>query len=211
MAKYIMEEMNFLHRDGQKRLFPRLIGLRSLSHDDLVNHVANHSSFERGIVEGVLMGLVDCIGELMGSEGASVHIDSLGTFTPKLAMKEDREPEESDENPTRRNARSICVGGVNFRPDKEFVRRIDKNCDLQRSPGKETIRPNACPYSAGQRREMLLSYLRETPFINGKKYAELTVMPHTAACKELRALTEGDDALLACQGRGSHRIYTLKQ
>ena len=36
-------------------------------------------------------------------------------------------------------------------------------------------------------------------------------MPHTAAGKELRTLTEGANALLEIQGRGSHRVYTLRQ
>lgn len=209
MAHYVMEEMNIPHRDGQKRLFPRLINLKSLSHEDLVNHVAHHSGFERGTVEGVLIRVVECIGELMGSQGASVHVEGLGTFTPKLALKEDREQEEGD-TPTHRNARSICVDGVTFRPDREYILRIDKNCELQRSPYKDTIRPNACPYTPEQRRTRLTEYLAETPFINGKKYAELNAMPHTAACKELQKMTEGDNALLVCQGRGSHRVYSLR-
>lgn len=202
--------MNIPHEDGQKRLFPRLINLQPLSHATLVNHVANHSGFERGVVEGVLMRVVECIGEMMGSQGASVHIDGLGTFTPRLALKQDSEREEGDEAPTSRNARSICVGGVNFRPDRQFVLNIDKNCNLQRSPYKNTIRPNASPYTAQQRRARLVEYLAVTPFISGKKYAELNAMPSTAANKELRLLAEGDDALLTSQGRGSHRIYSLR-
>ena len=211
MAHYVMEEMNIPHGDGQKRLFPRLIGLLSLSHENLVNHVASHSGFEKGIVEGVLTGVVECLGEMMGSQGASLHIDGLGTFTPKLSLKEDHEREESNEEQRRRNARSICVSGVNFRPDREFVQNIDDNCNLQRSPSKGTIRPNASPFTAEQRRARLIEYLAETPFITGKKYGELNAMPNTAANKELRLYAEGDDALLTCQGRGSHRYYTLKQ
>ena len=205
-----MEEMNIPKGDGLKRMFPRLIGLRSLSHEDLVNHVANHSGFERGLVEGVLSRVVECVGEMMGSQGASVHIDGLGTFTPKLAMKKEQAPADGEAETTRPNARSICVSGVNFRPDRELILNIDDNCDLQRSPGKDTIRPNASPFTLAQRRARLEEYLAETPFINGTKYAELMAMPHTAACKELRTFAEGDDALLTYQGRGSHRIYRLK-
>lgn len=211
MAHYVMEEMNIPHRDGRERLFPRLIGLRSLSHEYLVSHVSRHSGFERGIVEGVLIQVVECIGELMGSEGASLHINGLGIFSPRLSMKRDSEQEDGSEDMSHRNARSICVGGVNFRPDRELVCSIDRNIDLQRSPSGDIIRPNASPYTEAQRRARLLDYLAETPFIGGRKYAALTSMPHTAACRELRSWSMGADALLSFHGRGSHRIYALRE
>ena len=210
MAHYVMEEMNIPYEDGRERLFPRLIGLQSLSHEDLVNHIARHSGFERGLVEGVLMHVVDCMGELMGERGASLHIDGLGTFTPRLALKHEAEQADEIEDRAHRNARSICVGGVSFRPDRELVRNIDDNCDLQRSPYRDTIRPNASPYTLEQRQARLTAYLSATPFIGGMKYAELAAMPLTAARKELHSWSEGDDALLVRQGRGSHRVYILR-
>ena len=210
MAHYVMEEMNIPHGDGRKRLFPRLIDSRCISHEALVEYVAKHCGYDAGAVEGVLASVVDCVGELMGFHGASVHINDLGTFTPTLALKREHEREESDPEQTHRNARSIEVGGVRFRPDKALIMNADKHCTLERSPYVPTIRPNACPYTLEQRLQKLTAYLKETPFISGKAYEELVQMPHTAAGKELRTLTEGANALLEIQGRGSHRVYTLR-
>ena len=86
----------------------------------------------------------------------------------------------------------------------------DDSCDLQRSPYKDTIRSNASPYTIGQRQAKLVEYLSEMPFISGMKYAELAAMPLTAVRKELRFWSEGEDALLVRQGRGSHRVYILR-
>ena len=206
-----MEELNIPHEDGKTRLFPRLIDLECVSHESLVSHVSKHSAFERGVVEGVLMRVAECLGEMMGSRGASVHINGLGIFCPRLTMKKRQEAGGEEQGLNRRNARSICVGGVNFRPDKELVLGIDDNCNLQHSPYRDTIRPNASPYTQEERRARLVQYLSETPFIGGRQYSELTAMPLTSARKELRGMTEGDGALLCASGRGSHRIYTLRQ
>ncbi len=46
MACYVMEEMNIPHGDGHKRLFPRLIDSRCISHEALVEYVAKHCGFD---------------------------------------------------------------------------------------------------------------------------------------------------------------------
>ena len=210
MAQYVMEEMNLPQADGKKRLYPRLINKRSITHESLVSYVATHCGFDRGTVKGVLSSVADCVGELMGFNGASVHIDGLGTFSPTLGIKRSKQQEANNGQQTHIDARDLCVDGIAFRADKALIKHTDEYCTIEHSPYESTIRPNSTPYTAEQRRQRLIDYLSEHAFIRGKQYEELTCMAHTSAGKELRKLSEGPDALLDIQGRGSHRVYTLR-
>lgn len=71
-------------------------------------------------------------------QGKSVKLDGIGTFVPSLALRADKERETGEEDSTRRNARSIVVGSINFRAEKELLRNTNYNCELERSQQNST-------------------------------------------------------------------------
>lgn len=209
MAKYVMQEMNISHEDGKKRLYPRLIEVKQVDFDKLVEHVSKANGLSRGAVVGVLSTLAEGMAVLM-ADGCTVKVDGLGRFTPTLSLKAGVEREESDTRKTRRNAASIEVGGVKFVPEKDFLSAIDSRMTLERSPYHSTIRSGSCPYTLDQRKRLLLDYLHSSASIDCATYAQLTCQKRTAATTELRRWSQGEEALIRAQGRVPHKVYTLK-
>lgn len=219
MARYVMQETNLHSEDGKKRLFPRLIGVKPMGHDKLVEYISDTSGLSKGVVTGVLEILAERMATWMG-EGNSIKINNFGRFTPTLGLKEGAEREESAEEgelagkgrqkSKHRNATSIEVDSVSFVPDKKFVQAINKWMKLERSPYKKTIRPNECPYSEEERMRMLMEYLLEHTVIDCSTYTELTKQKRSTATNELRKWAAEPESPFKAQGRAPHRVYVLK-
>lgn len=205
--------MNIPQADGKKKLFPRLIDVRPMEHDKLVKYISETTGLGKGAIMGVLGILAERMASWM-SEGYSVKIDGLGRFTPSLKLREGTEREEADSESdesgakrNHRNARSIEVGSVNFKADKQFVLAINKQISLVRSPYQSTIRPNSSPYTREQRLELLKGFLAENPFIKCQQYMQLTGMSKSSATKELRAFSDDPSTGILASGRAPHRVY----
>ena len=111
MAEYEMQEMNLPNKDGKRILYPRLVQSGQASTDYITKILSEKSSFTRGDIKGLLQELADELAYQMG-QGKSVKLDGIGTFVTALALREDKERETGEEDSTRRNARSIIVGGI---------------------------------------------------------------------------------------------------
>lgn len=94
MARYVMQETNLQQEDGKKRLFPRLIGVRPMEHDKLVQYISDTTGLSKSVIGGVLDILAERMATWMG-EGYSIKIDNFGRLTPTLGLKEGVEREES--------------------------------------------------------------------------------------------------------------------
>ncbi len=220
MARYVMQETNLQQEDGKKKLYPRLIDVRPMEHNKLVQYISETTGLSKGVVDGVLNILAERMATWM-SEGYSIKIDNFGRFTPTLGLKEGVEREESEEDgetddngkpkSKHRNATSIEVDNVSFVPDKNFLHAINKWIDLERTPYQKTIRPNQCPYSEEERKSELVKYLQQNAFINCTTYMNLTKQKRTVATNELRRWSDDPDSPIQAKGRAPHRVYVLKR
>ena len=120
MAEYEMQEMNLPNKDGKRILYPRLVQHGQASTDYIAKILSEKSSFTRGDIKGLLQELADELAYQMG-QGKSVKLDGIGTFVPSLALRIDKERETGEADSTRRNARSIVVGSINFRAEKSLI------------------------------------------------------------------------------------------
>ena len=131
MAQYIKKEMADLHRNGVKQVCYRLKSNGTVELGELAQECTRGTTFAEGEIRGVVMTLLEGMVRNM-SRGFSVHIDGLGTLTPKIGLREDAEPEVLDGEGRKRNAQSLHVTGVIFRADKELVKRLDLRCKLEK-------------------------------------------------------------------------------
>ena len=129
----------------------------------------------------------------------------LGTFTPALALRPGKEREEPDGEGTRRNARSIEVGGVNFRVDKTLLYRTNALCEPVRAPWKP--RRSSQQYTSEERLRLALDYLEKHPYLTVTEYRKLTGLLRTAATEELKAWAADTQTGIRAVGRGTHRVY----
>lgn len=207
-AHYTMREMPDLNGEGKTRLYPKLIITSCCEGNDLCERIADKTTFSSGEIQGVFSLLCEEMAQVMAG-GKSVRIEGLGVFTPSLSLREGREEEQSDGKGTRRNAVSLEIGSINFRPDKVLVSATNSHCHLVRS--KRTFRLRRPDSTPEERLAIALRYLESHPTLTVPEYTALTGLSRTAASEELRRWGNEANSGIDTKGRGSHRIYVLKK
>ena len=206
MAQYIKKEMADLHGKGSTGAYYRLKTWRKLEFDEFVNRCHNlHGAFGRSVIEGVVMAVCEHLAYELGN-GYCVKIKGLGTFNARLGVRKDKEMDGFEEETTKRNAKIIEVTGVSFRADKELVREIDRNCDLERG-GEERLRNPK--FSAEERIERARQYLHQKGFMRVFNYASLTGLSYSTASRELRRIASDPSTGIISRGSKSSKLYLL--
>ena len=140
---------------------------------------------------------------------STVKIDGIGTFTPALALVKGKEREEDDEEGRKRNARSIVVGKVNFRAEKELIWNINGRLSLERASWKR--KRSSDKYTKEQRLEILKEALDKNPFITVLDYCRLTGLVRSTATIEIREWAQQPESGIGTMGTGSHRVYVKRK
>lgn len=207
MAKYIKKEIVDLNGKGTTQAYYRLKTWRKLEHEEFVNRCHSlHGSFSKGMISGVLTAVIDQLAYEI-SNGFSVKIDGLGTFSAKLGACKNKKIESFEEGSKKLNAKNIEVTGISIRVDKKLIKDINANCDLERG---EEERLYISKLSQEERIEKARSYLKENGFIRVAQYAALTGLSHSTASRELRQLARDPASCITSQGSRSSKIYLLK-
>lgn len=199
-----MQEMNDLHREGEILLYPRIIIRDCCETDELVERAAEGTTLNSGEINASVIQLAKCLAQEM-AKGRSVRIKGIGLFTPSLSLRKGKQREEASGEGIRRNASSIEVGNVHFRPDKELVLETKSWCRLERQSGK--FRRYVSKYTAEERLALAKAYLEKYPMLRIGEYAELTGLNRCTAGKELRRWYETPGSGIGISGRGAHRVY----
>lgn len=201
MAKYIMQEMPDVRGNGKRTTYPKMIIEHQVELRRLAREIADGTTFGVGEVEGIICTLVSKMANYM-AWGYSVRVNGMGAFAPALQLKAGAERE--DNSPTRRNATSIEIGGVHFRPDRELIEQIARGCKLERAKPRRYTSPST---GREERTALALSHLHTHGRLSVAEYIGMTGLSRTSAVRELAKLREA--GTVAMQGRGSHSFYTL--
>ena len=193
-ATYTMQEMKDLHNENETILYPRMIIKGQCSTEELIEDIAHHTTYNTGELRGMIMALKDAMAREM-SRGYSVKLDEIGTFTPSLGITEGKEAEQPA-GETRRNARSIKIRNINFRADKELIRKTEGHCTLETSH-----------HSSEKRLKMALDFLTTHPYMTVADYMALTGLSHTTAARELQKWGTTPETGILPKGQRTHRVY----
>jgi predicted histone-like DNA-binding protein len=207
MAKYIKQELPDLQQTGEQKVYYRLKTNRNIDTPEFVRSLSHaFNGMKEGDIIRVLMATADHLGELLG-EGYSVTLNGIGNFKATIGLEEDKELDTLDGNETKRNARSLQLKGVNYRADKELIKKASQHCKLER---EGIARIHRSPYSKEERLTLTLEYLKKHGAMKVANYMELTGLSRTAATLELqefrRDITSGIDFI----GRGSAKVYVKR-
>ena len=207
MAKYIKQELPDLQQTGEQKVYYRLKTNRNIDTPEFVRSLSHaFNGIKEGDIIRVLMATADHLGELLG-EGYSVTLNGIGNFKATIGLEEDKELDTLDGNETKRNARSLQLKGVNYRADKELIKKASQHCKLER---EGIARIHRSPYSKEERLTLALEYLEKHGAMKVANYMELTGLSRTAATLELqefrRDVTSGIDFI----GRGSAKVYVKR-
>ena len=206
-AEYTMQEVEDLNQEGKRLTYPRMIIKEQCGTDELVSFAAKHTTYPpaelKGALEVLRSGLV-----WMMADGRSVKLEGIGTFTPGLTLKPGAEREEPDGSGTKRNAASIRVGSVRFRPDKQLIADVDASCRLVRS--RQKFARQVSPYTPEERLAMAQRYLETNPWLHIDTYATLTGLSRTTAGRELRRWSDTPGSGIGTYGGRTRRVYVKR-
>ena len=204
MAKYIKQEMIDLSGKGEEKAYYRLQTERNIDFKELTQQIEEHHNLmNRGLVKSVMAYVVDEMAELIGN-GYSVTIDGLGTFRASIGLEEDKEMDTFDGDDTKRNARSLRLTGINYRTDKELIKKANRHCKLERA-GESRL--HHTPYSKEERLKLAHQYLEEHGVMRVVEYMELTGLSRTKATLELKEFRQDTSSGITFVGRGSAKVY----
>ena len=204
MAKYIKQEMIDLSGKGEERVYYRLQTERNIDFTELTQQIEQHHNLmNRGLVKSVMTYVVDEMTKLLGN-GYSVTIDGLGTFRASIGLEEDKEMDTFDGDETKRNARSLCLTGINYRADKSLIKQANRHCKLERA-GESRL--HHTPYSKEERLKLAQQYLEEHGAMRVVEYMELTGLSRTKATMELKEFRQNASTGITFIGRGSAKVY----
>ena len=206
MAKYIKKEIADLNGKGTTQAYYRLKTWRKLDSEEFAERCHSlHPSFSKGLISGVLDAVVDQLAYEI-SNGFSVKINGLGTFSAKLGVRKDKEMDSFEEGSKKLNAKSIEVTGISLRVDKKLIKEIDRNCDLERG---EEERLQTSKLTLEERIEKARQYLKKNGFMRVNDYAIMTGLSYSTASRELRRLASDPTSGITSQGRRSSKFYVL--
>lgn len=204
MAKYIKQELSDMLKTGKQRVYYRLKIERNVDFQEFIERVcSHHSGISQGEAMKVLMTAADTLAGLM-AEGYSVSLDGWGVFKATLGLERDKEMDTLEDDTPKRNARSLCINGVNFQADKALVRNTRIRCKLERGGVSRLCRS---PYTPKERLQKALDYLKKHKAMKVKHYMTLTNLSHTVAAKELRDFSQDSSSGITTIGRGSGLTY----
>jgi predicted histone-like DNA-binding protein len=202
-ASYTMQEMKDLHNENETILYPRMIIKGQCSTEELIEDIAHHTTYNTGELRGMIMALKDAMAREM-SRGYSVKLDEIGTFTPSLGITEGKEAEQPAGG-NRRNARSIKIRNINFRADKELIRKTEGHCTLERESGTSKLKTSR--HSSEKRLKMAQDFLTTHPYMTVADYMALTGLSHTTAARELQKWGTTPETGILPKGQRTHRVY----
>ena len=204
MAKYIKQEMVDLSGKGEEKIYYRLQTERNIDFAELAQQIEQHHGLmNRGLIKNVMSYVVDEMAELLG-KGYSVSIDGLGTFRASIGLEKDKEMDTFDEDDTKRNARSLRLTGINYRSDKDLIKKANRHCKLERA-GESRL--HHTPYTQEERLKLALQYLDEHGAMRVVEYMELTGLSRTKATLELKEFRQDASTGITFLGRGSTKVY----
>ena len=203
MAEYIKQEMTDLNGTGENKVYYRMKRNLHFSHEDFLEWMSNADPFITKHAESVLKHMTHQLAIAMAL-GHSVTIEGLGTFRAGIGLKKGKELDGLEEGESTRNAQSLQVTDVYYRPDKELVRDVDMNCTLTRG-GTQRIRKQK--YTREERLQLALDYLEKHKTMRVADYKALTGLSRTAATLELQLFRDDPDTGITYTGNGTHKIY----
>ena len=122
-AKYIKKEIADLNGKGTTQAYYRLKTWRKLDSEEFAERCHSlHPSFSKGLISGVLDAVVDQLAYEI-SNGFSVKIDGLGTFSAKLGVRKDKEMDNFETGSKKLNAKSIEVTGVSIEKARQYLKK----------------------------------------------------------------------------------------
>ena len=211
MAKYKLQEMSDVHHDGKRKVYPKMVANRTLSHKEFIDKMQGyHRGISPSTTEAVLMDVEDLLVRML-SMGYNVNLEGLGTFSLSLGFEDDK-PTEMQGDDDKMAYRKVGVRDVNFKASPDFIqsvkRETDPDLEREMSGVKQILKQK---YTREERIARALDVIDENGFIGLTDYAYINNLSRTAASLELKEIDSDHDAPIHSVGQHSHKVWVRRK
>ncbi|MBQ0047620.1 MAG: hypothetical protein KBT33_08955 [Prevotellaceae bacterium] len=204
--EYTFVEMPDVHKNGKRVVYPRQTHCQRISYETFLKECAQY-----GVNHPTMVGAMDCFVRAMYSfisNGHSVKIDGVGTFDIKLGMAEGVETQTVKEKGELYDTRSVQVQGINFIPDKKWIKNLQQSITLVKADGIKELKN--VKTTKEERLAIAKEYLAENKFMKIETYQYLTGLSRSAAYRELVSFRKDSNSGITTSGDGAHKVYVLR-
>lgn len=208
MAKYYLQEMPNLDKQGKRRVYPKLSAIRTMTTDDLIKQIQSyHRGVSPAIIGSVVTSLTDTLKRML-SMGYNVSIDDLGLFSLSLRFEDEKTREMKSDN-DKMSYRKVGIKDINFTASKDALKDLRRMTDLEREmQGVRNIRK--IDTTLDERIAMALSHIDAHGFLTLGDYVRLTNLSRAAASLELKEIINMPDSQITDKGTGCHKCWVRR-
>ena len=150
MANYILKELPGEMTDGKTIVYPKMQTYSLYDYDKVIQHMR---VFAGGISEGIIRAVLDALASEMKSSmpwGHNIKIDGLGVFSLSLGFDTStpsekeiaRQQERDDDADPKLKYRHVCIKGINFKPDPELLKEMNREANTILSKANDLATSN---------------------------------------------------------------------
>ena len=208
MANYVKRELPDLRGNGKKKACYKIQTNRNFDCDELATYMSNFGmGVPKAAIKAVLINLSSAMANLLAL-GYTVSIDGMGIMSLKIGPKKNKRGANAYDYDNKLTPSNLEVTGVNLKVDKDFLKEINRQCELE-NIGVRNIRRSK--YTAEERLKRAKDYLSENMFLRVKMYAYINDLSVSVAQRELKKLAEDPESGITFVGRGASKMYVLSK
>ena len=209
MPKYKLQEMPDVRQTGARRVYPKLDAYRLLDAEEFIEKMHSYDrAISPSVIRAVLMNLSDTLKRML-SQGYTVKVDELGTFSLSLDFDDDK-PKVMQQADDKMAYRHVTVKNVNFKVAPSLLKDLRYETELEREmSGVKVIKKQL--FTLEQRIERALVVIERYGFIGLTDYAAINNLSRTSASQELKQICANPEGPLDTKGRGSHKVWVKRR
>jgi nucleoid DNA-binding protein len=213
MANYVLQELPEEMTDGRKVLFPRMQTYTLHDFDTVLKHMHTYAgSFSEGMMRAVIDALIETMKSWMPM-GHSIKIDGLGVFSLSLGFdtstpSEQTMTDDSTEKEAKTKYRHICIKGINFKPDAELLKEMNREATFERNDA-EVKTPQKSLLSREERIAKAKAIIEARGYLTLTDYTIACGLSRSSASRDLRSLVADPTSGITTRGSHSHKVWVL--
>ena len=213
MGKYILKELPGDMTEGRTVIYPKMKRFSLFDYEMVIQHMCKFSPIlNEGIIRSVFGALttemLTCmpIGHSIKIDGLGVFSLSLGFDTSKASEKEIAGKQDSiDGYEPKLEYRHVCIKGINFRPDPELLREMNRVATFE-NDGVEFVPQRKSQFSREERLAKAKEIIDKQGFMTLSDYAAATGLSMSGASKDLRQLVADGNSGIIAWGDHTHKV-----
>ena len=214
MANYILKELPEEVTEGRTVVYPKM---QIYSLHDYEKVIQDMRVYAGGISEGIIRAVFDALASAMACwmpMGHTMKIDGLGVFSLSLGFDTSTPSEKAilqkqknvDDDDPKQKYRHVCIKGINFKPDPELLKEMNKLASFDRVGVAVEVQKKSL-YSREERLTKAKAIIRLHGYMTLTDYALAIGLSKSAASKDLKQIVADASSGITARGQHSHKIW----